>query len=143
MLTVPQPDSCLSATGVKELAEDLVEQLPLPGIEGLPLNPGEIWAVVTLAAVNQTSVWGTYKENDKITCDNTVMDWLHTLNREWVERIANDLLKEMAMTILDPDRLRIVSIDFVDNPYHGMCADESGEICRMTAKDSTTTCHRY
>jgi len=47
------------------------------------------------------------------------MDWLHTLNREWLERIANDLLKEMAMTILDPDRSRIVSIDFVDNPTTG------------------------
>jgi len=41
------------------------------------------------------------------------------------------------MTILDPDRSRIVSIDFVDNPYHGTYADESGELCRMAAKDGT------
>jgi len=128
---------------VKELAEDLVEQLPLPGIEGSPLDPGEIWDVVTLAAVNQTSVWETCKDNDNASCDDTVMDWLHTLNREWLERIANDLLKEMAMTILDPDRSRIVSIDFVDNPYHGTYNDESGELCRIAAKDGTTTCHRY
>jgi len=89
------------------------------GIEGSPLDSGEIWAVVTLAAANQTSVWETCKDNDNAPCDDTVMDWLHTLNREWLERIANDLLKEMVMTILDPDRSRIVSIDFVDNPYHG------------------------
>ena len=143
MFTIPQPDGCLSATDVKELAEDLVEQLPLPGIEGSPLDPGEIWDVVTLAAVNQTSVWETCKDNDNASCDDTVMDWLHTLNREWLERIANDLLKEMAMTILDPDRSRIVSIDFVDNPYHGTYNDESGELCRIAAKDGTTTCHRY
>ena len=47
------------------------------------------------------------------------------------------------MTILDPDRSRIVSIDFVDDPYQGTYSDESGELCRMAAKDGTTTCHRY
>jgi len=52
--TIPQPGGCLSATDVKELAEDLVGQLPLPGIEGSPLDPGEIWPAVTLVAVNQT-----------------------------------------------------------------------------------------
>jgi hypothetical protein len=46
------------------------------------------------------------------------------------------------MTILDPDRSRIVSIDFVDNPYHGD-AEEEGEICRMAPKDGKTRCHRY
>jgi len=143
VFSIPQPDGCLSATDVKELAKDLVGQLPLPGIEGSPLDPGEIWAGVTLAAVNQTSIWETCKDNDNAPCDDVVMDWLHTLNREWLERIANDLLKEMAMTILDPDRSRIVSIDFVDNPYHGTYSDESGELCRMAAKDGTTTCHRY
>jgi len=143
VFTIPQPDGCLSATDVKELAKDIVGQLPLPGIEGSPLDPGEIWAVVTLAGVNQASIWETCKDNDNAPCDDTVMDWLHTLNREWLERIANDLLKEMAMTILDPDRSRIVSIDFVDNPYHGTYAHESGELCRMAAKDGTTTCHRY
>ena len=140
---IPQPDGCLSATDVKELAEDVIRQLPLPGIEGSPLDPGEIWTAVTLAAVNQTSIWETCKDNDKAPCDDTVMDWLHTLNREWIERIANDLLEEMAMTIIDPDRSRIVSIDFVDNPYHGTYSDETGELCRMAAKDGTTTCHRY
>ena len=143
MFKTPQPDGCLSATDVKELAEDVIRQLPLPGIEGSPLDPGEIWPAVTLAAVNQTSIWETCKDNDNAPCDDTVMDWLHTLNREWLERIANDLLKEMAMTILDPDRSRIVSIDFVDNPYHGTYSDETGELCRMAAKDGTTTCHRY
>ncbi len=86
MFTFPQPDGCLSATDVKELAEDLVEQFPLPGIEGSTLDPGKIWPAVTLAAVNQTSIWETCKDNDKAPCDDTVMDWLHTLNREWLER---------------------------------------------------------
>jgi len=58
-----------------------------------------MWTAVTLAAVNQTSIWETHKDNDNAPCDDTVIDWLYTLNREWLERIANDLLKEMAMTI--------------------------------------------
>ncbi|WP_130501566.1 ISH3 family transposase [Natrinema hispanicum] len=143
MFSIPQPDGVLSDSDVKDLAEDVICQLPLPGIEGSPLDPGDIWAVVILAAVNQTSIWETCKDNDNAACDDTVMDWLHTLNREWLERVANRLLWELAMTILDPDRSRIVSIDFVDNPYHGTYADEEGELCRMHAKDGTTTCHRY
>ena len=143
MFSIPQPDGVLSDSDVKDLAEDVICQLPLPGIEGSPLDPGDIWAVVILAAVNQTSVWETCKDNDNAACDDTVMDWLHTLNREWLERVANRLLWELAMTILDPNRSRIVSIDFVDNPYHGTYADKEGELCRMHAKDGTTTCHRY
>ncbi|RZV06499.1 DDE family transposase [Natrinema hispanicum] len=139
----PQPDGVLSDSDVKHLAEDVICQLPLPGIEGSPLDPGDIWAVVILAAVNQTSIWETCKDNDNAACDDTVMDWLHTLNQEWLERVANRLLWELAMTILDPDQSRIVSIDFVDNPYHGTYANEEGELCRMHAKDGTTTCHRY
>jgi len=116
---------------------------PAARIRGLALDSGETWAVVTLTAVNQTSVWETCKDNDNAPCDDTVMDWLHTLNREWIERIANGLLKEIAMTILDRSGSRIVSIDSVNNPYHRTDSDESGELCRMAAKDSTTTCHRY
>jgi len=47
------------------------------------------------------------------------------------------------MTIFDPDRSRTVSIDFIDNPYHGEHHAEKGELCSMAPKDGTTTCHRY
>jgi len=40
--------------------------------------------LLSLAAVNQTSIWETCKDNDNAPCDDTVMDWLHTLNREWL-----------------------------------------------------------
>jgi len=81
---IPQPDVCLSATDVKELAEDVIRQIPLPGIDGSPLDPDDIWPAVTLAAVNQTPIWETCKDNDNSPCDDTVIDWLHTLNREWL-----------------------------------------------------------
>ncbi|GAB7020979.1 hypothetical protein JCM18750_38410 [Halostagnicola bangensis] len=56
MFTIPQSDGVLSESDVKDVAEDVISQLPLPGIECSPLDPGEIWAVVIFAVVNQTSV---------------------------------------------------------------------------------------
>jgi hypothetical protein len=47
------------------------------------------------------------------------------------------------MTILNRSGLRIVSVDFVDNPFHGSLAHDDGELWTMNPKDSTTTCHRY
>jgi len=46
-------------------------------------------------------------------------------------------------TILDPDRSRIVIIDFVDNPYHGSYLTHPREVCSMKPRDGTTNCHRY
>jgi hypothetical protein len=45
--------------------------------------------------------------------------------------------------ILDCSASRIVSIDFIDNPYHGDHYDDEGELCSMVPKNDTTTCHRY
>lgn len=47
------------------------------------------------------------------------------------------------MSILDAEQSRIVSIDFIDNPYHIDHYDDAGELCSMAPKNGTTTCHRY
>jgi len=60
----PQPDSCLSVTEVKELADDVIRQLLLPEIEGPSLDSGEIWVTVTLAAVNQPSISSAVENRD-------------------------------------------------------------------------------
>jgi len=140
---IPQPDGVLSARDVKEVAADVIGELPLPGIEGSPLDSGDIWPVVTMASVNQTSVWEVTSQTDDTPCDDTVMTWLHTLQRGWLEFSANLLFRHLALTILDPDRSRIVSIDFVDNPYHGQPDEDDGELCSSSPTDGTTTCHRY
>jgi len=139
MFNLPEPDGYLSASDVKELAEDLIGYLPLPGVEGSPLDPGDIWAVVILACVNETSIWETCKETDGTPCDDTVLDWLHTLDRQWLEFVAHLQLQRLAMTILDAEQSRIVSIDFIDNPYHGDHFADEGELCSMAPKDGTTT----
>ena len=71
------------------------------------------------------------------------MTWLHTLQRGWFEFGANLRFRHLALTILDPDRSRIVSIDFVDNPYHGQPDEDDGELCSSSPTDGTTACHRY
>jgi len=143
VFSIPDPDGYLSASDVKDVAEEVIAPLPLPGVEGSPLDPGDIWLVVILACVNQNSIWDTCNDTDGTPCDDTVLTWLHTLNRHWLEVVANLLLGRLAMTILDPDRSRIVSIDFIDNPYHGEYYADEGELCSMAPKDGTTTCHRY
>ena len=143
MFKLPDPDGHLSASEVKDLAEEVISPLPLPGVEGSPLDPGDIWPVVILACVNETSIWETCKDTDGTPCDDTTLTWLHTLNREWLEVVANLLLRRLAMTILDRSGSRIVSIDFIDNPYHGDHYADEGELCSMAPKDGTTTCHRY
>jgi hypothetical protein len=39
VFTIPDPDEYLSASDVKEVAEDVIAPLPLPGVEGSPLDP--------------------------------------------------------------------------------------------------------
>jgi hypothetical protein len=41
-------------------------------LRGAPLDPGDIWPVVTLACVNQTSIWETCNDTDGTLCDDTV-----------------------------------------------------------------------
>jgi hypothetical protein len=143
VLKLPEPDGVLSAADVKEVAAELIGELPMKGIEGSPLDSDDIWPVVTMASVNQSSVWEVTSQTDDTPCDDTVMDWLHTLQRSRIEMAANLLFRHLAMTILDPDRSRIVSIDFVDNPYHGNPDKDDGELCHTSPKDGTTACHRY
>ncbi|AUX10561.1 ISH3 family transposase [Halalkaliarchaeum desulfuricum] len=59
MFSIPDPDEYLSASDVKGVAEEVITPLPLPGVGGSPLNPGDIWLVVILACVNETSIWET------------------------------------------------------------------------------------
>lgn len=51
----------------------------MEGIEGSPLDSDDIWPVVTMASVNQSSVWDVTSQTDDTPCDDTVMDRLHTL----------------------------------------------------------------
>ena len=95
MFTIPDPDGYLSASDVKDIAAELISCLPLPGVEGSPLNPGDIWLIVILACVNQNSIWDTCNDTDGTPCDDTILTWLHTLDRHWLEVVVNLLLEQL------------------------------------------------
>ena len=103
MFTRPNPDRYLSAADVRDVAEEVISPLPLPGVEGT-LDTGDIWAVVILACVRQNSIWDACNDTDGTPCDDTVLTWLHTLNCHWLEFVVNLLLGRLTMTILGQAR---------------------------------------
>jgi hypothetical protein len=139
---ITDPDDFLSDGQLKSLSMELLELIPMEGIEGSPLDSEQMMEVVLRAAVDKTSV-NAVTENTEDTPDRkTVMDWLHTLEKESMLDAVNDLLALLALTVLDRDRSRTICLDFMDNPYHGYPDDED-EFRRMKARDGTTKCHRY
>ena len=104
MFTIPEPDGYFSASDAKDVAEEVIAPLPLPGIEESLRDPGDIWLVAILACVNQNSIWDTCNDTVGTPGDDTVLTWLHTLNGQWLEAVANLLLGRLTVTILDPDR---------------------------------------
>jgi len=136
------PDEFITNSQLKTLALEVLELIPMPGIEGSPLDSGDIMEVVLRAAVETTSVNGVTTNTDETPNREPVMDWLHTLDKEPMLDAVNDILATMAMAVLDRSRSRTVCIDFMDNPFHGHPADED-EFRRMQARDGTTKCHRY
>ena len=106
MFDLAQPDDHLSASDAKELAQGQIDDLPLPGIEGSPLDPGDIWPVVIRAAVGQTSVWEICSQTDDTPCGDAVRDWLHTIDQDDLEDAANELFAAQATKVLDRSRDR-------------------------------------
>lgn len=136
------PDEFITNSQLKTLALEVLELVPMPGIEGSPLDSGDIMEVVLRAAVGTTSVNGVTTNTDETPNREPVMDWLHTLDKEPMLDAVNDILATLAMSVLDRSRSRTVCLDFMDNPFHGHPEDED-EFRRMQARDGTTKCHRY
>lgn len=136
------PDEFVSNSQLKALGMELLELVPMEGIEGSGLDSEEIMEVVLRAAVDTTSVNGVTTNTKGTPNRETVMDWLHTLEKEPMLDAVNDILALVAMTVLDRGGSRTICIDFMDNPFHGNPADED-EFRRMKARDGTTKCHRY
>jgi hypothetical protein len=136
------PDEFITNSDLKTLALEVLDLVPMPGIEGSPLDSGEIMEVVLRAAVGTTSVNGVTTNTAETPNREPVMDWLHTLDKEPMLDAVNDILALLAMSVLDREGSRTICIDFMDNPFHGHPEDED-EFRRMQARDGTTKCHRY
>ncbi|WP_425498664.1 ISH3 family transposase [Haloplanus salilacus] len=136
------PDEYISSSQLKSLSMELLELIPMEGIEGSGLDSEEIMEVVLRAAVDTTSVNGVTTNTEDTPNREPVMDWLHTLEKEPMLDAVNDILALVAMTVLDRGGSRTICLDFMDNPFHGHPDDED-EFRRMEARDGTTKCHRY
>jgi hypothetical protein len=136
------PGEFISNRQLKSLSMELLDLVPMEGIEGSGLDSEEIMEVVLRAAVDLTSVNGVTTNTKDTPNRKTVMDWLHTLEKEPMLDAINDILGLLAMTVLDRGGSRTICIDFMDNPFHGTPEDED-EYRRMQARDGTTKCHRY
>jgi hypothetical protein len=136
------PDEFISNRQLKSLSMELLELVPMEGIEGSGLDSEEIMEVVLRAAVDLTSVNGVTTNTKETPNRKTVMDWLHTLEKDPMLDAITDILGLVAMTVLDRGGSRTICIDFMDNPFHGNPEDED-EFRRMQARDGTTKCHRY
>ena len=137
------PDEFITDSQLKTLSLGLLALIPMPGIEGSPLDSGDIMEVVLRAAVGTTSVNGVKTHTDDTPNREPVMDWLHTLDKESMLEAVNDILATLAMSVLDRGGSRTICVDFMNNPYHGYPEQEEDELRRMAARDGTTKCHCY
>ena len=124
------PDEFLSNAQLKSLALEILELVPMNGIEGSGLDPEEIMEVVLRAAVGTTSVNEVTTKTSDTPNRKTVIDWLHTLENPVMLDAVNDILALVAMMVLDRGGSRTVCIDFMDNLFHGYPENED-EFRRM------------
>ena len=134
-------DEYISNTQLKSLSMELLELIPMEGIEGSGLDSGEIMEVVLGGAVDTTSVNGVTTNTESTPNREPVMDWLHILEEETMLDAVNDILTLMSMTVFDRGGSRTICSDFIDNPFCGHLDED--EFRRMDARDGTTKCHRY
>jgi len=66
VFTIPDPDEYLTASDVKDVAEEVITPDPVAGCRGEPLDPGDIYPlVVILACTNQNSIWDTCNDTEE------------------------------------------------------------------------------
>lgn len=69
------PDDLLTNADLKALALELLCLVQMPGIEGSPLDPVDIYEVVLRAAVAMTSVNAVTTHTSDTPDRKAVMDW--------------------------------------------------------------------
>lgn len=136
------PDTVLTAADLETLADSLLSEIPIPGVEGCGFDSGIIRQTLLEAAVNQTSIKAVTDSTRETYSDDYTLAQLHTIPPGELEAVANALLRQQAAMILGPSP-RIICLDFVDIHYHGCPHRSPGELCHTTPRDGTSQCHRY
>ncbi|MCU4753662.1 ISH3 family transposase [Halobacteria archaeon AArc-curdl1] len=136
------PDTVLTASDLETLAEGLLAEIPIPGVEATAFDSGIIRRTLLQAAVDQKSIKAVTDTTRETYSDDYTLAQLHTVPPEELEAIVNDLFAQQAAMILGPGP-RIICLDFVDIHYHGCPHAAAGELCHTKPRDGTSQCHRY
>jgi hypothetical protein len=136
------PDTTLTAANLEILAEGLLAEIPIPGVEGSGFDSGIVRRTLLHAAVGQTSIKAVTESTRGTYSDDYTLAQLHTIPPEELETVVNGLLRQQAAMILGPAP-RIICLDFVDIHYHGCPHHSPGELCHTTPRDGTSQYHRY
>ena len=97
-----QPDSFLTASDLETLAEGLLSEIPIPGVEGCGFDSGIIRRTLLQAAVDQKSIKAVTDTTRGTYSDDYTLAQLHTVSPDTVEAVVNDLFAQQAAMILGP-----------------------------------------
>ncbi|WP_318570910.1 ISH3 family transposase [Salinigranum marinum] len=136
------PDTVITSSDLETLAEDLIAEIPIPGVEVGAFDSGIIRQTLLQAAVDQKSIKAVTDTTRGTYSDDYTLAQLHTVPPAELEIVVNDLLVQQATMILGP-RPRIICLDFVDFHYHGSPYADASELCYTKPRDGTSQCHRY
>jgi hypothetical protein len=136
------PDTVLTASDLETLAEGILSEIPIPGVEAAVFDSGIIRQTLLHAAVGQKSVKAVTDSTRNTYSDDYTLTQLHTVPTAELEQIVHELFVQQAAMILGPGP-RIICLDFVDIHYHGSPHSDAGALCHTTPRDGTSQCHRY
>ncbi|TKX40091.1 ISH3 family transposase, partial [Halorubrum sp. SD690R] len=128
------PDTILTASDLETLAEGLLEELPIPGVEAGAFDSGIIRRTLLQAAVDQKSIKAVTDTTRRTYSDDYTLKQLHTVPADQLEAAVNNIFAQQAAMILGPGP-RIICLDFVDIHYHGCPHADAGELCHTKPRD--------
>lgn len=94
------PDTVITASDLETLADGLLAEIPIPGVEGADFDSGVIRSTLLQAAVDQKSIKGVTESTRKSYSDDYTLAQLHTVSPGAFEDTLNELLAEQAAMIL-------------------------------------------
>ena len=123
-----QPDTVLTASELETLAEGILSEIPIPGVEGCGFDSEIIRQTLLQAAVDQKSIKAVTDTTRGTYSDDYTLAQLHTVSPDTLEAVVNDLFAQQVTMILGTGP-RIIDLDFVDIHYHGCPHGDEGELC--------------
>jgi len=99
-----QPDTVFRASDLETLAEGLLVEIPIPGVEAGAFDSGIIRQTLLQAAVDQRSIEAVTDTTCGTYSDNYTLKQLHTVPADDLEAAVNAIFAQQAAMILGPAR---------------------------------------